>query len=280
MILFLKNIANEVTKIRVAKYSAALAFYAIYALAPMIIIFVSIGGLTIGEQIAEEKIVLYFQERLGDKAVPFFESILSSIKESKAHLLFSFVGPILMLYGLFHFFSTLREAFFSIFGIDFSHGPNLPKTFSNFLRTVGYDIILAILIFILLLLNTLAPLLLGFSNLWFITFLSGIPFIDFLLTFLLTFLTLSFIYRFVSAFQLSWKNAFLGSFLASFLLAVLNTTLALYFGLFGSAHAIYGASASLVAFLLWVYFSIKILLIGALAGRIFSNYFNKSTFPQ
>lgn len=270
MFLFLKRIYSEVSEVRMAKYSAALAFYAIYALAPMVIIFVSIGGLTIGEGLVEERIIFYFQERLGDSVVPFFENMVSSIQESRAHILFSAVGLLFVFYGLSHFFSTLREAFFTIFGIEFGIAKNLPKTFNNFLRSAIYTFVLTILIFVLILINALAPIFLSFSDLWFIGFLSHIPFMNFLMTFVLTILILAFIYKFVSGFQISWARAFWGGTLAAVLFAFLNIILALYFSLFHSAHAIYGASASLIAFLLWVYYSTKILLAGALATRVFS----------
>jgi len=252
-----------------ATYSAALAFYAIYALAPMLIIFISIAGFLVGEEVAQERILFYFEQRVGEGAVPFFENVILAVNQSEAHVLFSFLGIFIMIYGLVHFFSTLKEALFSIFGVRFDMTSNLPKNFLNFIKSAGYTLALLVLILILISLNALAPLVLNFPGyLSFLVFLSGFPFIDLILAFLLTVAILTFSYGFVSSFNIKWRSALVGAFSAAFLLLFLNVLLALYFSLFKGVHAIYGASSSLVAFLLWVYYSTRILLIGAFTAEI------------
>jgi len=83
-------------------------------------------------------------------------------------------------------------------------------------------------------------------------------------------------YKSVSLNSLSWKSALIGAAFGTLLFSLLNVVLVLYFKLFDSAHAIYGASGSLIAFLLWVYYSSQILLIGALTSSIV----NKTNIKQ
>lgn len=265
---FIRQIIKESKRAEIPRHSAALAFYAIYALAPLAILFVSLSGFLIDQKIAEEQLINYFQTKAGGKAVPFIETFLIGIKETKAHLFFSFVGIFIMIYGLSHFFNNLKKSFFVIFGVHFGSARTLGKTAINFLKSFSYSLLLVFFVLALIFLNTVVPIFLNLADGFLKLGISRVPFLDFASVFLVTFLTLSALYKLVSVGELSWKNSMIGAILATLLFSLLNIALALYFNLFNSAHSIYGTSASLIAFLLWIYSSSQILLLGALAGLL------------
>ncbi|TSC61066.1 MAG: serum resistance locus BrkB-like protein, partial [Parcubacteria group bacterium Gr01-1014_107] len=160
--IFFREVVREMKRVGVGSKAAALSFYAIFALAPAIIILISVGGLTIGERLAEKQLISYFEQRLGSSAVPFFENVLQAVKNTRPHLLFSFIGLTLMVYGLSHFFFALKGAFFSIFGIYLGFLRNPGRTFVNYFKSFLYTLILASLVFALILINAAVPIISAF----------------------------------------------------------------------------------------------------------------------
>ncbi|GEM_PF-6166414 len=271
---FIKKVGGEARRAEIPRHAAALAFYAIYALAPMVIIFVAIGGVLLGQGLAEEQLIRYFDIRTGGKAVPFIEDFLSGLKETRAHLLFSAVGLFILLYGLSHFFNTLKKAFFGIFGVHFGPERGVSQTLLNFLKSAAYSVFLAVFIILLTFLNTIIPVIIRFAsgNLEFALLKSS--WTIFAVVFVLTVLTLAFMYKIVSAGGVAWRDALVGGIFGTILFSILNIALSLYFNLFHSAHAIYGASSSLIAFLLWIYSVSQILLLGGLSAELSKEFRN------
>ncbi len=271
---FIKKISQEARRVEIPRHAAALAFYAIYALAPIIIIFVSLSGFIVGQGLVEDQIVGYFELRTGGKAVPFVEDFLNGLKESRAHFLFSAVGLLILFYGLSHFFNTLKKAFFDIFGIHFGPVRGVNQTLFNILKSVYYSVFLAGFIILLTFLNIVIPL---FTRSAFSSLNSSIassPVLIFSVVFVLMVFSLAFMYKVVSVGRVNWRDSFFGGFLGALLFSVLNILLSLYFSLFYSAHAIYGASSSLIAFLLWIYSVSQILLFGALGSLLSKEFRN------
>ena len=237
----------------------------------MIIIFTAIGGLLIGEGAAESQLVNYFGERLGDKAMPLFQDLILALKQSEASALFSIIGLVIMIYGLAHFFFVLREAFFSIFGVDFKRLKDSKGKFKTFAHSMLYTFFLAVLVLSLMFVNILTPFLISFPGIFLLDFLSKLPFVNFLTTLITSTLALTLIYKFAAGGSVFWRSALLGAVTAALLFTVVNVALVLYFGIFAGIDAIYGASGALIAFLLWVYYSTKILLFGGLIAKIYTS---------
>jgi len=243
----------------------------------MIIIFVSLSGLIIDRGVVESQLLNFFQNRAGERATLFLGEILESIKRSEAHLLFSFVGFFIMIYGLLHFFNALKKSFFQIFRVHFGPEKTIQKTFINYIKSLSFSFYLALMVFVLVFVSIVAPFVLSFSSkILGLQIFTKIPLADLFIVLILTLVFLAIMYKSVSLNSLSWKSALIGAAFGTLLFSLLNVVLVLYFKLFDSAHAIYGASGSLIAFLLWVYYSSQILLIGALTSSIV----NKTNIKQ
>lgn len=266
---FLGEIIPKIKSVEIPKHAAALAFYAISAIAPMIIIFVSVSGLIIDQSIAEARLLNFFQNRVGEQAGSFIRDLIQSLKESKSHLTFSFIGFFITIYGLWHFFNTLKAAFFAIFGVSLDLDRNLKKTFLNYLKSLAYSFYLVFLVLMIVFISIITPFILGFSaNFFGLEFFAKSQVLNFSLVFISTILLLTLMYKTVSGKKTTWKSSVTGAILCTILFGFLNAALILYFNLFYTHDAVYGASGSFIAILLWVYYSTQVLLIGAVVAAI------------
>lgn len=262
-----KRIFSGIKEANITRNASSVAFYAMYALAPMLVIFVSIGGLVMDQGVVETQLVSFAENRAGEEVASFLMEAIDSIKKSEAHLIFSFIGLFIMIYGLMHFFNALKHSLFSIFEVDLGKEKTIKKTLFNYIKSILFSFYLAIMFFALVFVSIITPIILSFSS-NFLGFLTKIPLLDLVIALTLTLLILSVMYKNVSLNRISWRSAFLGAVSGALLLSLLNIVLVFYLKLFDGAHAIYGASGSLVAFLLWVYYSSMILLIGALVSSL------------
>ncbi|MEK7552187.1 MAG: YihY/virulence factor BrkB family protein [Patescibacteria group bacterium] len=266
---FFGEIIPKIKSVEIPKHAAALAFYAISAMAPLIIIFVSLSGLIIDQSIAETRLLTFFQNRVGEQSTSFINDLIESLKQSKSHLTFSFIGFFITFYGLSHFFNTLKGSFFAIFGVKLGLDENLKKTFLNYLKSLGFSVYLVFLILMIVFISVIAPLILSFSaNFFGLEFFAKSQLLNFFLVFVSTILLLTLMYKTVGSKKTTWKSSLTGAIICTILFGFLNAALILYFNLFYTNDAVYGASGSFIAVLLWVYYSTQVLLIGAIVAAI------------
>lgn len=266
---FLTELVPKIKSVEIPKHAAALAFYVISAIAPMILIIVALSGLFVDQGLVEARLLTFFQNKAGEQSVPFINDLMEGMRQSKSHLTFSFIGFFVTLYGLSHFFNTLKASFFAIFGVDLGMGKNLKKTFINYLKSFAFSVYLVFLILMIVFISVIAPLLLSFSaNFFGLEFFAKSQFLSFSIVFISTVLLLSLMYKTVSGKRTSWKSSIAGAVICTILFALLNAALILYFNLFYVSDAVYGASGSFIAVLLWVYYSTQVLLIGAVVAAI------------
>jgi len=268
-ISFLKEVLPKVRSVEIPRRAAALAFYAISAIAPLIIIFIGVSGLIIDRSLAETTLLSYFQNKVGDRSVFFLQETIESLKKSESHLTFSFIGFLITFYGLLHFFKDLKKSFFLIFDVSLGFEKSLKKTFGNFLKSLSFSFFLAFLILLLIFISAVLPLIISFGADtlgW--HFFAKNSILNFIIVFIATILILSLMYKIVSLDKITWKSAFIGALLSAALLTFLNVGLLGYLNLFHTSNAIYGVSGSFITLLLWIYYSTQILLIGAVVAAM------------
>ena len=254
---------------------AAIAFYTIFSLAPVLVIAITLAGLAFGEEAVRGQIFQEFEGLMGKDAALLVQEVLKSAARPTSGRLPAVIGVVTLLLGATAIFGQLQDALNNVWSV----APKPGAAITTLLRKRLHSFALVIGIgFLLLVSLLLSAALSGFSR--YLERVLDLP-VDFLqianfiLSFALITLLFAMTYRILPDVKIAWRDVWLGSLLTSLLFVVGKTLIGLYLGRTGVASA-YGAAGSLVVILLWVYYSSLIFFFGAEFTRVHSRQFRTS----
>lgn len=262
-IMILKSTWTEFIEDHSFKLSASLAYYTLFSMAPMLIVIISLSGIFFGKQAVAGQLFEQIRSYVGDDAAIQIQSMIGNADVIKGSFKASIIGIITMLIGATGVFSEIQSSINNMWGIK----PKPKRSFVKYLinRLISFSIIIGMGL-ILIISLALNSLLISFSNkinLQFpefpIEFANSINSV-----FIFTVLCVLFIilFKVLPDAIISWKDAFVGSIFTSVLFMIGKWAITYYLGLI-SLSSTYGAAASLVIILLWIYYSAIILYFGA-----------------
>jgi len=242
---------------------AALAFYTIFSIAPLLLIVIAIAGFFFGEEAARGEIYLQLQGMLGTHGALAIQDLLESAGHRAASLPAALLGIAVLFVGATTVFAELQDALDRIWRVP-------PRQRSSGLwgllraRLLSFGMILGIG-FLLVVSLALSAALRALSRWWdpdsqsFATF-SGATELG--LSFLLVTTVFALIYKTMPHARIAWRDVWIGSAATAGLFLLGKGLIGLYIGGSGIS-TLYGAAASLIVVLLWVYYSAQIFLFGA-----------------
>jgi membrane protein len=250
---------------------AALAYYTLFSLAPLLLIVISVAGMVFGEDAARGEIALQLRALMGDSGAKAVQDLLSSVHEPVKDSLATVIGLLLMFVGATTVFAELQDALDRIWRV-----PARPHA-SGWLtlvraRLLSFGMILAI--GFLLTVSLVASALLQVVGRWFEPVFGGwylvITTVDAIGSFLLVAALFALIYKTMPRVRIEWKDVWTGALFTSMLFGFGKFLIGLYVGQSGLISG-FGAAGSLVIVLLWVYYSAQIFLIGAEFTWVYTN---------
>lgn len=247
----------------VPSMGAALAYYTVFSMAPLLLIVISVAGLVFGPEAARGEIQAQLQGLMGESGAGLVQGLLASAKDPARGVTATALGLVLLFVGATTVFAELQGALDRIWRVD----PRDQRGGWFWLvraRLLSFGMILAV--GFLLVVSLLASAILGaISRRWepvFGAWQAVVAAGNAVGGFLLVALMFGLIYKVMPRVRVAWGDVWLGALLAALLFTLGKVLIGAYIGRSGLASA-YGAAGSLVVVLLWVYFSAQIVLIGA-----------------
>jgi membrane protein len=251
------------------RLAAALSYYTIFSIAPLLIITVSIAGFFLGQDVARDEVETQIRTFLGnEQAVGVVLDLMDSVRQPQSNFIAALFSLALLLFGASNLFNQLQGALNTIWNVQ-------PKPSRGFLADVR-DRLLSVLMLLVSGLVLLASFaidavtavlndFLGDMMPDYLPLLRGLKFIFFF--FLIAFL-IALIYKVLPNAYTRWHDVWVGAAITSALFAAGNYAITLYFRFVGSAYV---AASSLVVLLLWVYYAAQIFLFGAELTQVYAN---------
>jgi membrane protein len=262
------------------RLSASLAFYSIFSLAPLLVIAVSIGALIFSEQTVRDQISAQLEALAGPRAADALEALLITTATQKRTGTFATIAGILvMLFGASGVFGELKDALNTIWGVVVKPGRTLLRLIHD--RFLSFSMVLSVgfLLLVSLLLNAILTALTKY-----ITWLLPLPALvwrtlDFVGSFGVITVLFAMIFKILPNVRIGWHDVWMGAAVTSLLFVLGKFLIGFYLGA-SSVTSAYGAAASVIIVLLWVYYSACILFFGAEFTKIYASKFGSGIIPN
>lgn len=244
-------------------YSSSIAFYIIFSLPAILVITLTIAGTFYSDEMVRESIMTQFERIFGGESMALIERLLTNAAENTDENGIRWISIITLLISATTVFAALQDGINEFWNVQ----PKSDKNLYNFIKNRLISLVIAASIGILLLSSllyeTTASLL---SNSEWVeqSFINGEWFslLNPVIILLFTMLVFAGLFKAIPDAKVQWRNVWFGAFITTVLFALGKEGMALYIGN-SSFESIYGASGSLVIFLIWIYFSSMIVLFGA-----------------
>ena len=273
----LKEATNDWLNDNGPRMGAALAFYSVLSLAPLLLIAVSIAGLFFDQAVAREHLQTQMGELVGKEGAGAIKVMLESGTKEGGKLA-TILGIATLLFGASGVFGELQAAMDAVWDVK----PK-PMDVWGFLRTRFLSFAMVIGIgFLLLISLIISTLIAGLHE-----SLSGaVPQLEFvwhtassLITLLIVTLLFALIFKLLPDAKVAWRDVWFGAFLTAALFSIGKLAISLYLGKSGLASG-YGAAGSLVVLIVWVYYSSQILFFGAEITHVIARRRNRRIEPN
>jgi membrane protein len=271
-----KDAYNAWSADKVPRLGAAVAYYSVFSLAPLLVLAVAIAGLVFGEQAAQGALVDQLADAVGRPQAQFLEAMIRSASGSaRSGILATAIALVTMLVGASGVFSSLQDALNTIWKVT----PKSERWLWEMIRDRLWSFVLVLVTGLLLvLLLAISAILQAVNALDFLNRTwaqSGLPGENYLwqianfgISFVIVTVFFAMIYKILPDVKMPWGGVWLGAAVAALLFTVGKFLLGLYLGR-GSVTSTYGFAGALVGVLIWIYYSAQILLFGAEVARVY-----------
>jgi membrane protein len=269
---------------RAARLGAALAYYAIFSIVPLLVIMIAIAGRVYGEAATQGQIVHLISDQIGPQAASTVEELLAGVYEETGSTLFTtLISAVILIYSATNLFSQLRDVLNTLWNVRRKPYKHL---FGGIIFIVR-DRFLSTLMIIVLCIVLLAALALSAS----LTVLSGwlktiiTPNTSFLLEggniligFGLITILFAIMFKILPDVQIAWRVVWVGAMVTSLLFNIGAFLIGLYLG-YGGPQSLLGAAGSLVVLMIWISYSAQIIFFGAKFALVYASAIGKPILP-
>jgi membrane protein len=260
------------------RLGAALAYYTVFSLAPLLVIAVGIAGVFFGEEAARGQIVDQIRGLVGDQGAQAVETMVENAgRQRTSGVVAAAIGVAMLLFGASGVFGELQDSLNTIWGVRPRPGRGLlgmiKDRFASFTMVIGIAFLLLVSLILSAALAALGTMLGGGAE------ETAMQVIDALVAFGIITVLFAAMYKYVPDVQIQWRDVWIGAAVTSLLFTVGKFAIGLYLGK-GAVASTYGAAGSLVILLVWVYYAAQILFFGAEFTKVYAKSYGSGLRPE
>ena len=251
---------------RAASKGAALAFYSLFSLAPILVLVIAVAGFFYGREAAQGQLLDELRGLVGPQGATTIQAILAGAQNKDTGLFATILASVLLVVGATSAFSELKDSLDEIWEVPAPKDASWWDTVRTRLLSFGLILTLGLLLMTSLVVSAALTLLEKYlGGIWHSTTVilgwvaSGFGFLVIATMF-------GAIYKLLPRIHLSWHDVTIGAFGTAIMFTLGKFAIGLYIGNSGTADS-FGAAGSLIALLLWVYYSAQIFFLGAEFAR-------------
>ncbi len=258
----LRDTFNNFLADRTLRMAGALAYYSVFAMAPLILIVVGVASQFLDKELARTDILAQIDATVGTSARKALESILNGSDGAGNGIIATIVGVVLLLAGALGVFAELQDALNNIWKVKPKPGLGIWELIKNRLLSITVVLGTGFLLLVSLILSAV----LNALGAWMERHFSGSTWIwhslNSVVSLAVVALLFAMIFKILPDAKIDWRDVWIGALVTAGLFTIGKALIGAYLGHSGLADT-YGAAGSIVVLLTWVYYSSLILLFGA-----------------
>jgi membrane protein len=274
--LFLQSF-NGWLEDRALRFSAALAYYSIFALAPLLLIAIAVAGMIFGQEAARGQVYAQIEGLLGPKGATEIQTLIQASSNHGQGIVATVIGVVVLFIGASGVFGQLKDALNSIWGVRLKAG-GLMASIKEYLLNFSMVLAIGFLLIISLLLSAVLQALNNFMTGYLpipsfaVPLTVGVSFLVFVLLFAL-------IFKVLPDVEIGWEDVWIGATVTALLFTGGKFLIGLYLAK-SSVGSSFGAAGALILILVWIYYSTSIFLLGAEFTKVYASRFGSGICPS
>lgn len=277
---YLKQVFTEFIEDNILKYSASLAYYTVFSLAPVLIVIISICGVLFGKEAIQGHIYNQIKGLVGNEAAVQIQETIKNIHLTGHNVFATIVSVVVLLIGATGIFGEVQDSLNKIWGLRVKTRKTWWKLILNRLLSFSLIISIGFIMMVSLLLNAIISAFGNFLARYFSEFsVILVQITDSVLTFVITTFLFSLMFKVLPDAKIKWKDVLVGGLITSIFFTLGKLGIGYYLGRSNIA-SVYGAAGSIMIIMVWVYYSSIILYLGAEFTKVYAKVHGGKIYPN
>ncbi|MNX61072.1 ribonuclease BN [compost metagenome] len=276
----LMDSAKQWSSHRASSKGAALALYMVFSLAPMLLLVIAVAGAFFGEEAVRSELFTQLRDLIGERGAEVIQTVLASAHESGGGWIAALISIFVLIFSATTAFAELKASLDELWEVSGNQKGGLHGMVRS--RVLSFGLVLVLAVFLLISLTVNAGLAAArgyYGDLWTASsFALVAEWISNLFSFSVVAALFAVIFKLLPSARISWPDVIPGAIVTAGLFLLGKWGIGLYLSR-GAAVSAYGAAGSLIALLLWIYYSAQIFFFGAVFTRQFALRFGKAERP-
>ena len=265
----LKTTFLEWSRDKVPRMGAALAYYTIFSLAPLLVIAIAIAGFVFGREAVEGRITYEIQGLIGSESARAVQTMIQSAHKPAHGVIATIFGVVILLIGASGVFTEMQDALNTIWKVDTTSKTGVWNMLKYRFLSFGMVLGIGFLLLVSLLLSAALTAVATYASSFLPIPPVAIHAIDFLFSVLFIAALMALIFKLLPDVKIAWGDVWVGAALTSLLFTAGKFLIGFYIGKSVTMSA-YGAAGSVVIILAWIYYSAQLLYFGAEFTQVYS----------
>lgn len=276
----IKNSGQDFVNFRITRMSAALAYYTIFSIAPLLILVISVSTVFYGRSAIEGSVYGEIRSFVGDAAAIQIQDLIKNATIAKGNAFASVASIIALIIGATGIFGEIQDSINFIWGLKAKPKRGILKIVVNRLLSFSIIVSVSFILLVSLMVNTVLDILSKrlvqiFPHVTVYLAYAG----NFLLTFIVTTFLFGVIFKILPDAKIKWRDVLTGAVTTSLLFMLGKFGITFYLGTKNIGNT-YGAAGSIIIVLLWVYYSAIILYFGAAFTKNYAHCRGRRIYPN
>lgn len=276
---YLKTVFSEFSADNILKYSASLAYYTVFSIAPLLVIVSRLSSFFLGKEAVQGELFIQIRGLVGDLAAKQIQDVVRNIHLKGDNFFASSASVVILLIGATTLFGEVQDSLNKIWGLRVKKRKTWWKLILTRLISFSLIVCIGFIMVVSLVLNALVSAFGKFIgrfiqnfSLYFIEIAEGI------LSFIITAFLFSLMFKVLPDARIKWKDVLFGGLVTAIFFSVGKFAIGFYLGN-TNLTTLYGAAGSVIIIMIWVYYSSIILYLGAEFTKVHSKFFGGKITP-
>lgn len=244
------------------QWGAALAYYSIFSIAPLLLITISVASLAFGREAVEGRLIEEIGGLVGPQAAGAIQTMIANASTTGSGAWGTVLGVLLMLLGASGAFAQLQKSLNHLWNVEARPGAGWKLMVRQRVAALGMVLVVALLLLTALVLSAAISALGSYAEEVLPMPAWALGLVDVAVSLVVITLLFAAIYKVLPDVEIEWREVWTGAAVTALLFVLGKVAIGLYLGRSGVASS-YGAAGSLVVLLVWIFYSSQLVFLGA-----------------